>query len=85
MQYELWARSRETGVYEFQDSFTNEQEKFYRIDTVDTEVYNEAMILQTDYGKEPKCDLFVDLDKKPKNNIKEERDYELIREYKRKK
>lgn len=84
MQYELWARSRESGVYEFQDSFQNKQERDYRIDTVDREVYNEAMVLITDYGKEPKLDLYIDLDKKPKNNMKEEeKKYEkFIRKYK---
>lgn len=85
MQYELWARSRESGVYEFQDSFQNKQERDYRIDTVDREVYNEAMVLITDYGKEPKLDLYIDLDKKPKSNTKykEEKEYELIRKYKK--
>lgn len=84
MQYELWARSRETKVYEFQDSFTDKKERDYRIDTVDTEVYNEAMVLITDYGKEPKLDLYIDLDKKPKSKIeREEKEYELIRKYKK--
>lgn len=69
MQYELWARSRESGVYKFQDSFTNKQERDYRIDTVDREVYNEAVVLITDYGKEPKLDVYIDLDKKPKSKI----------------
>ena len=70
MQYELWARSRETKVYEFQDSFTDRNERDYRIDTVDREVYNEAMVLITDIGKEPKLDMYIDLDKKPKSKIK---------------
>ena len=84
MQYELWARSRESGVYEFQDSFTNKQERDYRIDTVDREVYNEAVVLITDYGKEPKLDLYIDLDKKPRKNIKEEeKKYEFVRKYKK--
>lgn len=69
MQYELWARSRESGIYEFQDSFTNKQERDYRIDTVDRDVYSEAMVLITDYGKEPKLDVYIDLDKKPKSKI----------------
>lgn len=72
MQYELWARSRESKVYEFQDSFTNENEKYYRIDTVDTEVYDEAIVLITDYNKEPKLELYVELDKKPNKNINKE-------------
>lgn len=83
MQYELWARSRESKVYEFQDSFTNESEKYYRIDTVDTEVYDEAMVLITDFDKEPKMVLYQELDKKPKNNIREENYNESVRKYKR--
>lgn len=83
MQYELWARSRESGVFEFQDSFTNKEERDYRIDTVDREVYKEAIILETDYNKEPKCSLYVDLDKKISNKNKEEKRYELIRKYKK--
>ena len=78
MQYELWARTRESKVYEFQDSFTDEKEKYYRIDTVDTEIYDEAMVLVTDYGKEPKLDVYVDLDKRPQreNIIREENNNE---------
>lgn len=85
MQYELWARTRESKIYEFQDSFTDEKEKYYRIDTVDTELYDEAMVLVTDYGKEPKLDIYVDLDKKPqtKNIIREENNNESIRTHKR--
>lgn len=82
MQYELFARSRETKVYEFQDSFTDEKERYYRIDTVDTDLYDEAIILITDFGKEPKLDLYIDLDKKPKVH-KEENKGESIREYKK--
>lgn len=85
MQYELWARTRESKIYEFQDSFTDEKEKYYRIDTVDTELYDEAMVLVTDYGKEPKLDIYVELDKKPqrKNIIREEKNNESIRTHKR--
>jgi hypothetical protein len=83
MQYELWARSRESKVYEFQDSFTDESEKYYRIDTVDTEVYDEAMVLITDFDKEPKMVLYQELDKKPKNNIREENYNESVRKYKK--
>lgn len=85
MQYELWARTRESKVYEFQDSFTDEKEKYYRIDTVDTEIYDEAMVLVTDYGKEPKLDIYVDLDKRPQREkiIREEKNNESIRTHKR--
>ena len=85
MQYELWARTRESKIYEFQDSFTDENEKYYRIDTVDTEIYDEAMVLVTDYGKEPKLDIYVDLDKRPQreNIIREENNNESIRTHKR--
>ena len=85
MQYELWARTRESKVYEFQDSFTDEKEKYYRIDTVDTEIYDEAMVLVTDYGKEPKLDVYVDLDKRPQreNIIREENNNESIRTHKK--
>lgn len=84
MQYELWARSRESKVYEFQDSFTDESEKYYRIDTVDTEVYDEAMVLVTDFDKEPKMVLYQELDKRPqRKNYKEEKTNEFICKYKR--
>lgn len=83
MQYELWAKSRESGVFEFQDSFTDEKEKYYRLDTVDTELYKEAMVIITDFKTEPKLELYVDLDKKPKNNIREENSNESIRKYKK--
>ena len=79
MQYELWARSRETKIYEFQDSFTNKNERDYRIDTVDTDLYDEALVLITDYNKEPKLDLYIDLNNKPKR--KGEVNYEIDREY----
>ena len=85
MQYELWARTRESKIYEFQDSFTDKKERYYRIDTVDTEVYDEAVVLVTDYGKEPKLDIYVDLDKRPQreNIIREEENNESIRTHKR--
>lgn len=82
MRYELWARSRESGVFEFQDSFTDEKEKYYRLDTVDTELYKEAMVLITDINKTPVLDLYVDLSKKISNKIyKEENRDEFIREH----
>ena len=82
MRYELFARSRETKVFEFQDSFTDEKERYYRIDTVDTDLYDEAIILITEFRQEPKLDLYINLDKKPKQN-KEEISNESIRGYKK--
>lgn len=79
MQYELWARSRETKVYEFQDSFADKKERDYKVDCVDTDIYDEAVVLITDYNKEPKLDLYIDLNNKPKK--KGEVNYEINREY----
>ena len=83
MRYELWARTRDTKVYEFQDSFTDANERYYRIDTVDSELYSEAMVLITDFNKEPRLDLYVELDKRPRNINKEVIIDESIRKYKK--
>lgn len=72
MQYELWARSKQTKVYEFIDSFTDPQMKWSKMDEIDTDVYYEAMIVKTDYNEMPRLETYVELDHKPKT-IKKER------------
>jgi len=61
MQYELWARSRETKQYQFLEPFQDEVQKFYMIDKVDPELYYEAMIVKTDWGKMPECVMYKEL------------------------
>lgn len=80
MRYELFARSRETKVYEFQDSFTDEKERYYRIDCLDSDLYDEAIILITEFKQEPKLDLYIDLNKKRNKEV----NYEIKREYNKK-
>ena len=70
MQYELWARSKETKVYEFIDSFTNVNEKWSKMDLIDTDLYYEVMIVQTDFKSMPRLETYIDLDKKPKSLVK---------------
>ena len=80
MRYELFSRSRETKVYEFQDSFTDEKERYYRIDCLDSDLYDEAIILITEFKQEPKLDLYIDLNKKRNKEV----NYEIKREYNKK-
>lgn len=61
MQYEVWARSRESKVYEFIEAFQNEQQKYYLLDQLDPEVYYEAMILKTEWNQIPVCILFKEI------------------------
>lgn len=69
MQYELWGRSKETKVYEFIDSFTNPAEKYSKLELVDPDVYYEAMIVKTDFKEMPRLELYIELDKLPKNKV----------------
>lgn len=59
---ELWARKRMINgrgfPYEFIFSFDNENYKYNAIDTLDTEIYQEAMILR---GKD--CIMYKELEK----------------------
>lgn len=73
MQYEVWGRSRETKKYEFIEAFQDEVQKFYMIDKVDPEFYYEAMVLLTEWQKEPKCIMYVELDKKLNNSLTKRR------------
>ena len=68
MQYELWARSRETKVYEWLQSFTDENQFYFMLDQVDPDVYYEAMIVQTEWKQEPRCIMYVEL-KKPEVSL----------------
>lgn len=61
MQYELWARSRESKVYEFLQPFTDENQFFYMLDQVDPEIYYEAMIVQTEWKQMPRCIMYIEL------------------------
>lgn len=60
--YELWARKRAVnGVgspYEFIFSFENEEYKYSALDTLDREIYQEAMVL-----RDNSCVMYVEWDK----------------------
>ena len=62
MMYELWARKRAVnGVgspYEFIFNFDNEEYKYTALDTLDREIYQEAMIV-----KENSCIMSVEWEK----------------------
>ena len=62
MQYELWARSRETKVYEWIQSFQDESQFYYMLDLVDSELYSEAMIVQTEWKQQPRCIMCIELE-----------------------
>lgn len=44
--FELWAKEREAASYKFIFSFSNEIYKYTAIDSLDTEKYREAMVLE---------------------------------------
>ena len=60
MQYELWARSRETKVYEWIQSFQDESQFYYMLDLVDQSLYSEAMIVQTEWKQMPRYVMHVE-------------------------
>jgi hypothetical protein len=67
MQYELWARKRpiegQGFPYERLAIFYDESNKYYMLDTIDKNTYQEGMILRTEYQEEPNCVLYVEFDK----------------------
>ena len=66
MQYELWARSRETKVYEFIKAFQDKNQSYCLLDQVDPNFYCEAIILLTEWQQQPKCVMFRELKAKVK-------------------
>lgn len=75
MQYEIWGRSKQTKVYEFLDSFTDPNQKWSKLDEVDTDIYYEAMIVKTDYNSMPRLETYVDLGRKPNTCRKKEEEH----------
>lgn len=63
MQYELWARRRENKDYEFIQSFQDKNKSFSLIDSLDSSLYCEAIILLTDWMKESKCVMYKEFTK----------------------
>lgn len=64
MQFEVWARNRETKKYERLFTFEDEIQKYYKLDCVDRELYTEAMIVKTEWQKMPEAIMFQEF---PKN------------------
>lgn len=64
MQYEVWARDRQTKVYELIEIFYDEKQKYSKLDLLDSNLYCEAMVLRTEWQSIPACILFKEL--KPK-------------------
>ena len=63
MQYELWGRRRENKTYEFIEAFFNIEFKDYLLDSVDQNIYYEALILKTEWQKQPACISYREYDK----------------------
>lgn len=63
MQYELWARSRETKKDHMLAIFYDEIQKYYMIDTVDQDLYQDAMVLKTEWQQQPECVMYVEFPK----------------------
>lgn len=74
MQYELWGRSRETKVYEFIEAFQDENQKYYMLDKIDPEIYYEAMILLTDWKKEPRLIMYQEYKEEKSISLRKRRD-----------
>lgn len=66
MQYELWARNRETKVYEWLQTFFEESQFYFMLDQVDSTYYSEAMIIGREWQQQPRCLLYVDLKEETK-------------------
>lgn len=66
MQYELWARNRETKVYEWLQTFFEENQFYFMLDQVDSTYYSEAMIISREWQQQPRCLLYVDLKEETK-------------------
>lgn len=66
--YELWAKKRKIDGkgqrYEYITSFEDEMQKFYYMDLLDREVYQEAMII-----KNEECTMYRELEKPLVRNL----------------
>lgn len=63
MQYELWARSKETKQYQHLQNFYDEIQKYYMLDSVDRDLYYEAMVIRTEWQQPPALVMYVEFPK----------------------
>lgn len=70
MQFELWAKKRPVdGIgfpYEHIETFMDEVQKYYMIGKLDRDVYQEAMVVRTEWQQEPSCVMYVEFPKEEK-------------------
>lgn len=66
MQYELWGKKRPVnGVgsqFEKIEVFNDECNKYYVMSKLDTEIYKEGLVIQTEWQQEPRVVLYQEFD-----------------------
>ena len=63
--YNLYARKREKPEFEYITTFYNEEQKYYMVDTLDEDIYKEAIVVS-----ERGCELYVEFKQKVKEKKK---------------